>query len=122
MVNPLKTQFQFTPSMLFLYLIVLIGAVQIISLIISSIFTTVPAFKSGPLLIVISGILAVIFLAKIVFKGNFERTDFIGFLLIIGVVILLHIFGAQFLPQIFSLIDSSAMESALELGSTLRIN
>ncbi len=115
----LRSQFKFTPGALFLYVVVLIGIVQIISLVISSIFTTVPMFKSGPVLIVVSVILGVIFLSKVVFKGSFEKTDFIGFLLIIGVALLLHTYGSQFLPQIFSFIDSTALESAQALQSTI---
>jgi len=115
----LKNQFSLTPGMLFLYIIVLIGVVQIISLVISSVFTAVPVFKSGPLLIVISVTLGAVFLSKVVFKGSFEKTDFIGFLLIIAVAVLLHIYGAQFLPTIFSFIDSSALESAQSLQSAI---
>jgi len=119
MVNPLRSQFKFTPGVLFTYVIVFIIIVQLISLAISSVFTDVPMFKSGPLLIIISIGLAAVFLAKVVFKGTFEKTDFIGFLLIVGVALLLHYFGAQFLPQIFSFIDTSALESTQSLASTI---
>ena len=113
-INPFKG---LTIGKLFTFVIALLILTQVFSLLISSIFTTIPALKTGSLLIILSAGMTLIFLATIVFSGDFSNRDIIGLVLVGAITVLMYIYGSEFFPQIFSFIDSSAVESAQSLAS-----
>lgn len=114
--NPFKG---FTIGKLILFVIGLVLATQIISLLISLIFKDIPVLRTGPLFIIVSGSLAFFFLAKVVIKGQFEKLDVFGFVILVAITVALYIYGGQFIPQIFSLAGDSALQSAQALQSAL---
>jgi len=117
-INPFKG---LTIGKAFTFVIALLILTQVSSLLISSIFTTVPALKTGSLLIILSAGMTLIFLAMIVFSGDFSNRDILGLVLVGAVTVLMYIYGSEFFPQIFSFIDSSALESAKNLQSVLNL-
>ena len=116
--NPFK---DLSTGKIFIFVIALIILTQVISLLISSLFKSVPVLKTGFLLILFSVGLTIIFLAQVVFKGSFDRNDFLGLILIGTITVLMFVYGGKFFPQIFSFIDSSALESAKNLQSILNL-
>ena len=105
-----------------LFMIGMVLVTQIMSLLISLIFKNVPILKTGGVLIIISGSLAFFFLAKVVLikkETGFDKLDFLGFLLLLALTIGLYMFGSQFVPMIFSIFDSSALQSAQSLASII---
>ncbi len=114
--NPLSG---FTVQRLFLFIVGILALVQIFSLIISFIFKDVGIFKGGQLLIVLSIFLTFALLTRFVFKQEFQRIDLLLIIIMGGVTYLLFTYGANYFPFLFSLIDSSAVESAQSLASTI---
>ena len=107
-----------------LFMIGMVLVTQIISLLISLIFKNVPILRTGSILIVISGSLAFFFLAKVVLmkkETGFEKLDLFGFFLLLLLTIGLYMYGSQIFPTIFSIIDSSAVNSAQQLQSFLNL-
>lgn len=110
-----------TPARIFTFIVVALILVQIVSLLISSIFKEIPIIKGGPIVIIISAGLTIIFLTKIVFSGEFTKMKIFGLFLLIGITVLVYMFGSNYFPTIFSFIDSSALESAKALQSALNL-
>jgi len=104
-----------------IFLLVLLLLVQVISFIISSIFKNVPLFKGGQIVIIISAFIGLIALVKTVFKDQFDTKNILGFILIMVVVIGIYIYLPTYLPQLFSFISSSAVDSAQSLASFLNL-
>ncbi len=103
-------------------LVGLIIIIQVLSLAVSLIFPSVPALKTGFFLILITGGVSLIFLLKVVFRGqSFTTNDYIGFALLLGITIAMFAYGDKFLPQVFSFLDSSAVQSAISLRSVLNL-
>lgn len=117
-----KNPFQnISTGSLFIFVIVLIILIQVVSLLISA-FIDIPALKTGSWFIFLSGGLSLIFLAKVVFRGNFEKLDVVGFLLILGLTVILYMYLPDFFPEIFSfLANSPAGQSADSLQSILNL-
>ena len=112
---------EFTIGTLFISVLALIILSQVISLLISSLFSSVPALRTGNLLILLSVGIVLIFIAQIVFKDGFNKNNTIGLLLLGALVVLMYIYGGKYFPQLFSFIDSTALESAKSLQSTLHL-
>lgn len=111
----------FSTMSLFISVLALIILTQAVSLLISSIFGSIPILKTGSILIILSVGLILIFIAQIVFKGEFNRSNILALLLLGTLTVLMYIYGSNFFPQIFSFIDSSALESAKNLQSILKL-
>ena len=112
---------EFTMGTLFISVLALLILSQVISLLISSIFSSVPILKTGSLLIILSVGIVLIFIAQIVFKNGFDKNNIIGLLLLGTMVVLMYIYGGKYFPSLFSFIDSTALESAKSLQTTLRL-
>tara|TARA_Y100000310_G_C20583092_1_gene763981 strand:+ start:187 stop:555 length:369 start_codon:yes stop_codon:yes gene_type:complete len=116
--NPFKA---FSIQKFFVFLIVVVLSVQIISLVIHSIFPNVEVIRTGNALILISVAITFVFLANVGFKGEFGKLDILGVLLLGGLTVGMYIYGSQFFPQVFSIFGDSAMQSAQSLQSFLRL-
>lgn len=114
--NPFES---LTPARIFTFIVVALILVQIVSLLISSIFKDVPIVKGGPIAIILSVGLVLVFLTKIVFSGEFTKMKTAGLIILIVITVVIYMFGSNYFPTIFSFIDSSALESAKSLQSTL---
>lgn len=104
---------------LFISVLALIVLTQVVSLLISSIFSSVPALRTGNLLILLSVGLVLIFIAQIVFDKGFDKWNIIGLLLLGAITVLMYIYGNQVFPELFSFISNDAVNSANALQSTL---
>lgn len=114
--NPFRN---FTIGRLFLFIVGVLALVQIFSILISLVFKNVPIFKGGQLLIVLSIFLTFALLTKIVFKQEFQKIDLLLVILMGVVTYGLFNYGSSYIPQIFSFLDSTAVDSAKNLASTL---
>lgn len=106
---------------IFIFIIILLGGIQVMSFALTSIFPAIPLFKSGTPLLFISILLTFIFLAFAVFRGQFEKSDIIGFIIVGGFATLVFIYGSTVFPAIFSIFDNSAIESAQQLQAFLNL-
>ena len=111
----------FSTMSLFISILSLIILTQVVSLLISSIFSSVPALRTGNILIILSVGLILIFIAQIVFKDGFNKFNIFGLILLGTLTVLAYIYLPQFFPELFSFIDSSAVQSAQSLASTLKL-
>ena len=109
----------FTKGGLFIFILAVIASVQIFSMLISTFFKTVPIFKGGQLLIIVSIFLTFILLTKVIFKGSFERMDLLFIVLMGAVTWLLFTYGGIYFPKLFSIFGDQAITSARSLASTI---
>ena len=107
----------FTVGKLFVFVVATIILIQVVSLLISSVFKDIEVIKTGWLLILISTGLVIIFLTKMVFRGEMGKIQIFMLILLITVTVVMYIYGSTYFPQIFSFIDSSALESSQALQS-----
>ena len=110
-----------SPLNIFIYVVILLGGIQLVSWALTSLFPTIPLFKSGMPLFYISVILVFLFLIFAVFRGEWGKKDVVGFIIVAGVTTLIYVYGAQVLPAIFSILDTSVIESADIIQSTLNL-
>ncbi len=108
-----------SPRNIFIFIVILLGGIQLVSWALTSVFPTIPLFKSGIPLLFISILLTFIFLVMLVFRGEFKRTDIIGFVVVGGFAVLIYYFGSTVFPQLFSILDNSAIESVQIIASTI---
>lgn len=95
---------------------------QVVSLLVSSIFSSVPALRTGSLLILLSAGMTMIFLAKVVFSGNFGKMDILGLLILGTITIGMYYYLPQFFPELFSFMaNTTAGISAQNLASILNL-
>lgn len=110
---------KFTLSKFVIFIVILIFGVQIVSLMISSLFQNVPIFKGGTITVILGVFLTFVALVQVVFKGNWDRTDFLGLLFVGGLTVLAYIYLPKLFPELFSIFGNHAVESAKQLQSIL---
>ncbi len=111
----------FSARNILVFIVILLFGIQLVSWAITSIFPTIPLFKSGIPLFYISISLVFIFLIFAVFKGEWSKKDILGFVIVAGVTTIIYIYGSTVFPAIFSILDNSAIESADVIQSALSL-
>ena len=115
--NPFK---EFSTGKLFVFVVALLGITQVLSLLISMMFSKVPVLKTGSLLIILAAVLGLIFLTKIVFeKESKDKINVLWFIIIVAVTVGMYYYGGKIFPQMFSILGDSALQSAQSLASSI---
>jgi len=102
-----------------IFFILLIIGVQIVSFVLNSLSSDIPVFKSGMILIFISGGITLSFLIQIIFRTQIQGIDIFALLILMALTAGAYIYLPEFFPQIFSIFGDSAIESARALQSSL---
>lgn len=90
-------------------------AIQVISLLISSVFTNVPVLHAGtPILIIILGVgLITLFITGFNVERLKNKENLLFVLIVFGLVIASYVYLPKYLPQIFSIEFSNSIKQSL---------
>lgn len=110
---------EFSTGKLFMFVVSLIVLVQVISLIISSIFQSVPLLRAGYPLVILSAGLAIVFLVRLVFKKDLGKIHIFLFFILIALAVVMYMFGTTYFPQIFSFNNPNLLQSVNNLQSII---